>query len=127
MESHRDQGKTCQGVGFRHKGNDAGRIPLFRVCIGFRPCFRASHLLKDDHVTRLKGENRVIFKGEDYRPGACTAIDSLKSVYGLLSFLAVGRGDTDEDFFKDYTPEQIAWRDGRKTGARAGRLFQRGA
>lgn len=28
-----------------------------------------------------------------------------------LGFLSLQDGDTDEEYFKDYTPDQIAWRD----------------
>jgi hypothetical protein len=52
---------------------------------------------------------RLIFKGEDYGWFPLHAIDSIKCVCGLLSFLSLRPGDTDRDYFDDYTPEQLAW------------------
>jgi hypothetical protein len=59
------------------------------------------------YVFRDRG--KVIFRGDRYGVGAGTCIDSLEAVYGCLVFLAVRKGDTDPDFFKDYTPDQLAW------------------
>lgn len=53
----------------------------------------------------------VIFTGSDYCPSPMDAIDSDASVASLLGFLSCGDGDTDDEFFEDYTPAQIAWRD----------------
>lgn len=54
----------------------------------------------------FKYGRKVIFTGKDYRPSPLHAIDSLDSVYGLLSFLSCQPGDTDEEYFADYTLEQ---------------------
>jgi hypothetical protein len=53
-------------------------------------------------------KGKLIFEGQDYRPSPMfPGIESIDSVYGLLGFLCLKPGDTDEDFFKDYTPEQM--------------------
>jgi len=54
---------------------------------------------------------KVIFHGSEYCPSPLHCTDSDDSVASLLSFLSCGDGDTDDEFFEDYTPEQIAWRD----------------
>jgi len=56
---------------------------------------------------RLTGPEGVVFEGEDYSPGASTAIDSDESLRGLLGFLTLRPGDTDTGHFENYTPEQI--------------------
>lgn len=51
----------------------------------------------------------ILFEGDDYKPSPLHNIDDLESITGLLSFLCVGIHDTDKEFFKDYTPDQIKW------------------
>lgn len=58
---------------------------------------------------RFYDDGRLIFSGADYRPGASIPIDSDRSVAGLLGFLSLRPGDTDSDYFADYSPEQLAW------------------
>lgn len=50
-----------------------------------------------------------IFTGDRYRVAPAHADDSMASVYGLLGFLSLKHGDTDDEYFKDYTPDQLAW------------------
>lgn len=57
----------------------------------------------------LRKGRRVIFEGDRYSPGAGTAIDSDAAVFGLLGFLTLKPGDTDPDYFRDYTPGQLEW------------------
>lgn len=54
----------------------------------------------------------LIFSGEDYGPAPSHAFDSDASVAGLLSFLAAQPGDTDDKYFADYTPAQLAFAKG---------------
>ncbi len=49
----------------------------------------------------------LLFSGEDYGCSPLHSIDSDDSVTGLLGFLTLKKGDTDEEYFQDYTPEQI--------------------
>jgi hypothetical protein len=37
------------------------------------------------------------------------ADDSLATVAACLSFMSLRPGDTDREYFKDYTPDQMAW------------------
>ncbi len=50
-----------------------------------------------------------IFTGDRYRVAPGYAIDSMAAVYGLLGFLSLKPGDTDDEYFKDYSPAQMAW------------------
>jgi hypothetical protein len=48
-----------------------------------------------------------LFSGDDYSPSPMDSAESLDSLLGLLSFLTVRPGDTEEEYFKDYTPLQL--------------------
>lgn len=54
----------------------------------------------------------TLFEGEDFRPGMGMAIDSDESIRGLLGFLTLKPGDTDDEYFANYTPEQMAFAQG---------------
>ena len=58
---------------------------------------------------RLTDRGQVIFQGGDFAPSPCYALESDESMVGLLSFLAIQRGDTDEEYFEKYTQKQIEW------------------
>jgi len=49
----------------------------------------------------------VIFRGDDLHCAPGTAIDSDEAAGVLLSFLSLKPGDTDDDYFKDYTQAQM--------------------
>ena len=53
----------------------------------------------------------VIFDGSDFRPAPGHAWDSDETVRALMTFLTLRPGDTDAEYFSDYTPEQIEFRD----------------
>lgn len=55
------------------------------------------------------GATEPLFSGEDFGAPACRAIDSDRVVRCLLGFLTLRPGDTDRDYFDDYTPEQMAF------------------
>lgn len=66
-----------------------------------------------DHSGKLKyfllKDNKVVFNGNDYRPSPLTKEGHLSkySAAGLLEFLFLKPGDTDEQYFEDYTEEQL--------------------
>lgn len=62
---------------------------------------------------RFYDGERLIFEGDDYGPSPCWAYDGDESVASLLAFLSLRPGDTDSEYFDDYTPEQLAWADER--------------
>jgi hypothetical protein len=53
----------------------------------------------------------LIFKGEDFCCSPLHAVDSLNVVASILTFLSLCPGDTDAEYFEDYTQQQIEWRD----------------
>ena len=57
-------------------------------------------------------ENRkttVLFTGRDFFASPMHAIDSDSTVSGLLAFLTLQPGDTDAEYFANYTPRQMAY------------------
>jgi hypothetical protein len=52
---------------------------------------------------------RLIFKGEDFHCSPLHAIDSDETVAGVLAFLSLKPGDTDAEWFEEYSPAQLAW------------------
>lgn len=57
------------------------------------------------------GATEPMFIGENFYASPCHAIDSDEILRAILSFLTLRPGDTDSDYFADYTPEQLAWAD----------------
>jgi len=53
-----------------------------------------------------------IFVGDDFSPPAGVAIDSDDTLRSLLGFLTLRPGDTDADYFAEYTDAQLAFADG---------------
>jgi len=53
------------------------------------------------------GKTTVLFTGTDFKCSPMDAEDSDESVEALMGFLTLRRGDTDAEYFKDYTAEQI--------------------
>lgn len=51
----------------------------------------------------------VLFTGEDFCASPMHADDSNAAVEGLMSFLMLRDGGTDDEYFEDYTPEQLAY------------------
>jgi hypothetical protein len=56
---------------------------------------------------RENNKNIILFQGEDFRPSPLYAIDSDESIGSLMMFLTLRPGDTDSDYFKDYTAKQL--------------------
>ena len=53
----------------------------------------------------------IMFKGEDFGCSPLHAIDSDATVKSLMSFLTLRPGDTDWDYFKNYTVGQFTYCD----------------
>lgn len=66
---------------------------------------------KQQLAYELKDGRKVIFEGNDFYAPGDWAWDLKTCVYSLLVFLSLQEGDTDSEYFDNYTPEQIAWRD----------------
>lgn len=56
---------------------------------------------------RLVSEGKVLFEGQDYY-AHCDA-DSNEAVEGIMGFLTLKPGDTDPEYFGEYTPAQLAF------------------
>ena len=55
--------------------------------------------------------NDRLFEGSDFCCSPLHAIDSDDCVKSLMGFLCLRHGDTDKEYFKDYTVEQLAFSD----------------
>lgn len=53
--------------------------------------------------------DRLVFEGEDFYCSPLHAIDSDATVGGLLTFLSIRPGDTDSEYFENYSKEQLEW------------------
>lgn len=51
----------------------------------------------------------LIFQGDDFGCSTLRTIDSNACVASLLGFLSLRPGDTDREYFDDYTPQQMVW------------------
>ena len=56
-----------------------------------------------------QGRKTVLFKGHNLYASPLHAIDSDATMRSIMSFLTLRPGDTDKEFFADYTPEQLAF------------------
>ena len=60
-------------------------------------------------------ENELIFSDNDFSPSPLYLDHkntlNAKSIYSLLSFLTLQPGDTDDEYFKNYTETQLAFVD----------------
>jgi hypothetical protein len=61
----------------------------------------------------LKWDGKTVFEGDDYFPAPSVAIDSLDAIATLLGWLTLQKGDTDSEYFENYTPLQWEWTDSR--------------
>jgi hypothetical protein len=56
-------------------------------------------------------DGQQLFSGSNFYASPLHAIDSDEALASILSFIALGEGDTDSDYFNDYTDKQLGWRD----------------
>lgn len=62
---------------------------------------------------RLRDGARTIFESDDFHAGISIAIDAPEAFASIAGFLALQPGDTDEDYFANYTPAQLEWAEER--------------
>jgi hypothetical protein len=73
----------------------------------------SSHSAHQSIAYRLtSAEGVVIFENNDFGCSPYVAIDSDSCLRSLLGFLTLRPGDTDAEYFEDYTPEQLAFAEG---------------
>ena len=58
--------------------------------------------------------DQLLFVGEDFGNSPVDAIDSDMSIVQLLGFLPLKKGDTDLEYFVDYTEDQLNWSESSK-------------
>ncbi len=56
-------------------------------------------------------DNKIIFERTDFYCSPMHCVDSDQTMRSILTFLTLRRGDVESDYFTNYTPEQIAFRD----------------
>lgn len=73
---------------------------------------------------RLVSEGRVLFEGDDY--AAHNDPDQNQAVEGIMGFLCCRPGDTDAEYFRNYTADQLAFCDqhAEALGCEMGNRFQ---
>lgn len=93
---------------FRHKRTGA-TVTLFDDFEAGRTerQFRPQHPMA--YVLRSGVDGRTVFRGRDYGCSPMHAIDGLDCLAALLGFLTLQPGDTDAEYFADYTDRQTAW------------------
>ena len=62
-----------------------------------------------------------IFDGDDYCIPSSHEAFSLGAIEGILGFLSLRDGDTDDEYFDEYSERQLQWRD---TRAEEAELYQ---
>lgn len=56
-----------------------------------------------------QGRKTVLFKGQDFCVSPLEAIDSDTTMRTIMDFLTQRPGDTENEYFANYTPEQLAF------------------
>jgi hypothetical protein len=57
----------------------------------------------------VNGKYTTLFEGSDFRCSPLHGIDSDDTIKSLMGFLTLRPGDTDQEYFDDYTPEQLKY------------------
>lgn len=82
----------------------------YNLWIGLR------HITASNHVHyELWYNDGCLFSGNDFKPSPLYMRDSLECILTCLSFLTLQLGGADKDYFKNYTPQQVAFRDSFET------------
>lgn len=66
----------------------------------------------DSLAYKMYVDGKLLFKGTDFKPSPFYDWDALETNLSLLGFLCIGIEDTDDEYFKDYNPEQMKWAKG---------------
>lgn len=60
-----------------------------------------------DYSMKVKG--KVLFKGTDFCPSPFHKLTTKAPWVDLAGWMTLKEGDTDQEYFKDYTKEQLDW------------------
>jgi hypothetical protein len=90
-----------------------GRGPSYRLTIGRTGAFdgRGVEHLCYELVEISEDKNTLLFSGDQFSPSPMFAQHDARVVTALMSFLTLKPGDTDAEYFTDYTPSQLAFAD----------------
>lgn len=61
------------------------------------------------YTFKRTNERTPIFTGDDFLCSPMDDGESLAAAKSLMGFLTLRSGDTDDDYFADYTPEQLVF------------------
>jgi len=63
------------------------------------------------HYCLSAPDGETVFEGNDFCCSPMDPIDSDEAIRSLLGFLTLQPGDTDDEYFKNYTPRQVQFCD----------------
>jgi hypothetical protein len=66
-----------------------------------------AYTLKMGARNAVPGGDEILFTGQDFAGSPMHSDDSRETALALLNFLTLRPGDTDADYFKDYTKRQL--------------------
>ena len=78
------------------------RVPQFKVALHTYYC-------GDKVAYKMFLGRKLLFKGTDYRPSLLYNWVDIETSLNLLSFLTVQPTDVHPNYFRNYTPTQLAW------------------
>lgn len=87
------------------------RLELFNLGVNAAPDSSRSWMIKERIGYRFYTGDTLIFEGVDFFTPLGMSRDMRRVAGELLCFLTLREGDTDAEYFDDYTPAQLAWRD----------------
>jgi len=58
---------------------------------------------------QLRHKGKIVFLGSDFAGSPMNCDDSRETVGSLLLFLSLRPGETDKEFFENYTADQLVW------------------
>ncbi len=77
-----------------------------RFCLTIYDTYQRGHMGKNVLAYRFTQDGAPIFEGADFACAPGHAIDSDSCVECLMGFLTMRKGDTDAEYFANYTPAQ---------------------
>src|SRR6478609_979026 len=94
-----------------YRGPASRELPAFTLTMYATDRFDGRNGYYIAYKLTATGQRQPIFEGEDFSCSPMDATDSDNSVRALMGFLTLRPGDTDEEYFERYTPEQLAFAD----------------
>jgi hypothetical protein len=96
--------RAGMGPTFRLTTWDTRRTGYGKSIIGYRLELRRNGLPDSEKPGRAY---TTLFEGEDFGCSPMYGIDSDEAIDGIMTFLTLRPGDTDPEYFANYTPEQL--------------------